>query len=1859
MANEVNIDSLSIQISANAEPAAKSIGDLASAVKKFNSAIAGSKGFGDLVTLANASKTASDNMQDAPGRLRELASALSEISQSMKGLKIPSDLSKGLSEISTSVRSISANVGQRLHSLAAGLSALHDVGEVRISSSIGTGISAINEALANLNVNNLSRIDRFVESVRQLEVINNLTISGSLAREITNIAEAAELVGEVDYTPLRDMGNAIAHLAVANDIRINNHLAENIVNLGIAAQEVQGTDWTEFERMAAGLRSLEGLGQIRIPRLPGARRTNGNTNDDGTPTRDAGAMEELDGIARAANDADESVGGLNNSLQNTSNRLSEAGNAASQFMQQMGGGFLRGSGLSGIASQLQQIFASPATAIGYGAGMALRMYISYLREFVTTVKSFSIKAFTTGVKALQTALSGVASAAKAAGKALVSLGKTGMKALAGIAKIEFKGIAALPQLFAKSVASKISDVAKSIGGFVRSLGRIAFYRAIRTAIKEVTKAFSEGIGNLYQWSLLVDRTFADSMDKIATSMLYLKNSLGAAVAPIINALAPAIDMLVDKFVDGINVVNQFFAAITGSDTYVAALKTPTEWAENETEKAMKNIKDLKKAILGFDELNLLTRDTRSDTAKNGKDVDDYASMFENRPVDSAISDFAKKIRAAFESGEWTSIGNMFADKLNGWVDGIDWYGLGVKLGNGINVLVDTYNGFMDNVDWFNIGESFADSLNGLLGSVNWYELGRALTQHVDALFGVFAGFVDRFDWASAGRALADAVWGMFNGIDWDRIGVAIGKAILGVATTVIEFAKLFPWTSVGRTLASAANKMFDNVDWTKVSDGINGVIDGALDGLITFIDNFSWTKHGEALRDGLVKLVTGFPAVKVADALTGSLWGILQAAMPTLKDQEFMRLLGFKLADFFNGLFNPKKDFWGTAGDAANALLVDLLTIGDSFVTNFKEKTAADSIRKALDKIEWGTIASQTWEVIRKFFNKAGSFANVLFSDESNSKWDPWEKMYVPDNSVSLGTRIANSLKKVLSGVPWESIASDTWKWVKNGFKSAYNFVTAMFGLDEGDVASYDKKIRAIGSKIGSELRSIPWASIASQVWSDIKTAFSHAGNFIDALLGDETHVEYDSMLRMNRIVKDTRSFGTKLGARISEAIANIDWKQFATDIGTGADNLFTNIADFFKKIRDDGTLTKAIEDFFSGLPADLPDKIVSAAYEMLLTIGQAIGKAIWEGIKLMFTPDTVKRELAGEISTGVGSWGGAGVGSNETLPGDEDPWTFGDLFGAHAAEGSGQYSEDFFKNNSPKQSNGVSGIANIFKQLKTTIENVWGEIKTATVNGWNATISSISTAMTTLQSVIMTAFTNLATVGIPGKMSAFNTAITTGWTTINNATSLAMTTFQSLVLTALTNLTVGIPVKMTSFATSMTTGWATINASTATAMTLLQNTILTVLTNLATVGIPIKMSTYSNLFTTGWATINSVAATAMTLFQNTVLTALTNLATVGIPMKVTSFTTTFTNGWYTINSVTATAMTLFQNTVLTALTNLAGVGIPGKMSSFNMTFSTGWSSINSVTATAMTTLQSLIMTALTNLASVGIPGKMSAFNSLFTNGWYSINSATSTAMTTMQSVIMTGFTNLVSVGVPGKMGSLNSIFASGWYAINAGTATAMTQVQSTVLNAISNLQYSVPGIFRSIVNNVIGMTNSMINSAEWAVNSVISGLNNALSFSLTWDVPWWAGGGWYNWSWYPGLSYVNFGNASYLAKGGILDKDTLLGFIGMSPVIGGEAGTEAVLPLDNHTEWMDDVAQRVVARANESGLGFSNGYGTDSYDDEQYNAQEVSLLREQNRLLQQLIEKDYNFEITTGQYEKAQRRSNRRAGKMVIAVGT
>ena len=94
---------------------------------------------------------------------------------------------------------------------------------------------------------------------------------------------------------------------------------------------------------------------------------------------------------------------------------------------------------------------------------------------------------------------------------------------------------------------------------------------------------------------------------------------------------------------------------------------------------------------------------------------------------------------------------------------------------------------------------------------------------------------------------------------------------------------------------------------------------------------------------------------------------------------------------------------------------------------------------------------------------------------------------------------------------------------------------------------------------------------------------------------------------------------------------------------------------------------------------------------------------------------------------------------------------------------------------------------------------------------------------------------------------------------------------------------------------------------------------------------------------------------------------------------------------------------------------------------------------------------------------------------------------------------------------------------------------------------------------------------NGVIDTVERAVNFIIRKINK-----LSWDIP----------DWVPVVGGKKFGfdfneiKIPRLATGGIVTQSTLANI--------GEAGREAVLPLDNNTEWMDKLADRINGRSNQ-----------------------------------------------------------------------
>lgn len=122
----------------------------------------------------------------------------------------------------------------------------------------------------------------------------------------------------------------------------------------------------------------------------------------------------------------------------------------------------------------------------------------------------------------------------------------------------------------------------------------------------------------------------------------------------------------------------------------------------------------------------------------------------------------------------------------------------------------------------------------------------------------------------------------------------------------------------------------------------------------------------------------------------------------------------------------------------------------------------------------------------------------------------------------------------------------------------------------------------------------------------------------------------------------------------------------------------------------------------------------------------------------------------------------------------------------------------------------------------------------------------------------------------------------------------------------------------------------------------------------------------------------------------------------------------------------------------------------------------------------------------------------------------------------------------------------------SGWDTIKKKLKSKFKDMGSSVASAIS-------GAFKSILNSVISKAESKINSAISVINKAISIINKI-----------------------PGVSVSKISTVSFprLAKGGIVNNPGR----GV-PAIVGEAGAEAVLPLERNTGWMDILADKISAK--------------------------------------------------------------------------
>lgn len=168
-----------------------------------------------------------------------------------------------------------------------------------------------------------------------------------------------------------------------------------------------------------------------------------------------------------------------------------------------------------------------------------------------------------------------------------------------------------------------------------SFKRILMYRAIRSVLKSITTIINDGVKNVVLWSDAMGDMDKFGINKTlsgySTQIEYVKNSLGAALVPLLQSLVPIFIQITDVVVDALNAINQMIRSMQGYSTYLKAEKYDVNFAD-QWKNATSAAKEYQKVLAGFDELNILQ--SQKSTESSGMDIKN--AFAQETPIDENV-----------------------------------------------------------------------------------------------------------------------------------------------------------------------------------------------------------------------------------------------------------------------------------------------------------------------------------------------------------------------------------------------------------------------------------------------------------------------------------------------------------------------------------------------------------------------------------------------------------------------------------------------------------------------------------------------------------------------------------------------------------------------------------------------------------------------------------------------------------------------------------------------------------------------------------------------------------------------------------------------------------------------------------------------------------------------------------------------------------------------------------------------------------------------------------------------------------------------------------------------------------------------
>ena len=431
-----------------------------------------------------------------------------------------------------------------------------------------------------------------------------------------------------------------------------------------------------------------------------------------------------------------------------------------------------------------------------------------------------------------------------------SRARTSIAAIAGGAvKTGFHKLLGVVQKLGKAIAS-LFHRSRGGGNFFSVKNLLAYGLGIRSLyalFSRLRTAVKDGLGSLAEYDPRV-RAAVNSMSAALSS---LRGSLSTAFAPILTAVAPALITLINLLTRAVNAIGMFIAALTGQSFYtVAAGVSAVGGAAKGSSGA---VKDLKRQLAGFDELNIL-----SDTGGGGGSSGGGGGLGGLEYTKVPIADW---LNEAIQNDNFALIGQKLAQKLNESLDKIDWDAIKRRAKDVVRKLTDILNGF--------------------IGEINPQSLGRTLAGVINTAAAIVGDFFDRTKWEDLGRVVKNSLMDALR-----RLSVNdIARALLAPIKAGINYLKgLLPettpeWHEITGKLVSILVKAIQDFPAADLGDVIGRLINGAFSLIKDLADARTLTKIAKKIVEAIQAAIKRIDLNLIKEALIS----FLQDAWEALK----------------------------------------------------------------------------------------------------------------------------------------------------------------------------------------------------------------------------------------------------------------------------------------------------------------------------------------------------------------------------------------------------------------------------------------------------------------------------------------------------------------------------------------------------------------------------------------------------------------------------------------------------------------------------------------------------------------------------------------------------------------------------------------------------------------------------------------------------------------------------------------------------------------------------------------------------------------------------------------------------------------